>query len=107
MLIDNGAPGKFDAKKMINVEDLKDNSSDIFSNTKTTYVLKKDLEDYLKQLEPNLYKNACKEYSKSKPAVAHYFVNNFSLNKNNNKINKITYIIKHLEYIIKKEKSPS
>ena len=55
MLIDNGAPGKFDAKKMINVEDLKDNSSDIFSNTKTTYVLKKDLEDYLKQLDPNLY----------------------------------------------------
>ena len=107
MLIDNGAPGKFDAKKMINVEDLKDNSLDIFSDTKTTYVLKKDLEDYLKQLEPNLYENACKEYSKSKPAVAHYFINNFSLNKNNNKINKITYIIKHLEYIIKKEKRTS
>ena len=107
MLIDNGAPGKFEAKKMINVEDLKDNSSNIFNDTKTTYVLKNDLEDYLKQLDPNLYKNAYKKYGKSKPAVAHHFLNNFSLNKNNNKINKIIYIIKHLEYIIKKEKSAS
>ena len=104
MLIDNGAPGKFDAKKMVNVEDLEDNSLNIFSDTKTTYVLKKNLEDYLKQLEPNLYKNAHKKYGKSKPAVAHHFINNFSLNKNSNKINKIIYIIKHLEYIIKKEK---
>ena len=107
MLIDNWAPGKFDAKKMINVEDLKDNSLNIFNDTKTTYVLKKNLEDYLKQLEPNLYKNAYKKYGKSKPAVAHYFINNFSLNENNNKINKIIHIIKHLEHIIKKEKSTS
>ena len=107
MLIDNAAPGKFESKKMINVEDLNDNSLNVFSDTKTTYVLKNDLEDYLKQLEPNLYKNAYKKYNKSKPAVAHHFINNFSLNKNNNKINKITYIIKHLEYIIKKEKSTS
>ena len=107
MLIDNWAPGKFDAKKMINVEDLEDNLLDIFSDTKTTYVLKKNLENYLKQLEPNLYENAHKKYGKSKPAVAHYFINNFSLNKNNNETNRIIYIIKHLEYIIKKEKSIS
>ena len=31
MLIDNGAPGKFEAEKMINVEDLKDNSLDILA----------------------------------------------------------------------------
>ena len=105
VLIDNWAPGKFDAKKMINVEDLKDNSSNIFSDTKTTYILKKNLENYLKQLEPNLYENACKKYGKSKPAVAHYFINNFSLNKNNNKTNRIICIIKHLEYLIKKEKN--
>ena len=105
MLIDNWAPGKFDAKKMINVEDLEDNLLDIFSDTKTTYVLKKNLENYLKQLEPNLYENAHKKYGKSKPAVAHYFINNFSLNKNNNKTNRIICIIKHLEYLIKKEKN--
>ena len=107
VLIDNWAPGKFDAKKMINVEDLRDNSLNIFSDTKTTYVLKKNLENYLKQLEPNLYENAHKKYGKSKPAVAHDFINNFSLNENNNKTNRIIYIIKHLEYIIKKEKSIS
>ena len=68
-------------------------------DTKTMICDKKaSLEDYLKRLEPNLRENACIEYNQSKPAVAHYFIKTFSLGKNNNKINTITDVIKHLEY---------
>ncbi len=97
LLMDNGAPGKFDRAKITKLpSDLKIDETD-FHDKNIMYELKKDLEAYMENLNGSLFYKIKKQHN-HKPALAYHFIREFS---KDSKITDFYYMWNHLKYIIK------